>query len=349
MKLRIAMLSFAHVHANDYARQVQAHPEAAIQCIWDDDPARGQEAARAHGVPYETDLQKVLSSPEVDAVLINAPTRQHTELIMAAVQQRKHIFTEKALTITTADADTVVQAVHDSGIQFMISLPSRTTPETLFIKSALDQGLIGRVTLMRARIAHMAALDHWFHEGSAWFGDAAQAGGGALFDLGCHTVDLMRWFMGEPASVIAKVQNFSGAYDIDDSSAAVVEFKNGGLGILDVSWVQRVGPNPLEIYGTEGYVSRAVAPGQGLLLASKKLNIPGYPTGGIPTTIPAELPKALPTALQQWVSACLHGTATTISVVDGRNLTEMLVGIYAAARSHAEYHFAAHKIGAVGV
>src|SRR5439155_3620868 len=192
----------------------------------------------------------------------------------------------KALTVTTADADRVVQAVHDSGVRFMISLPSRTGADTLFMKNALDQGLLGKVTLMRCRIAHNAALDKWFHGGSAWFGDAAQAGGGALFDLGCHTVDVMRWFMGEPVSVIAKVQNFSGAYDIDDNCVAVVEFKNGGLGILDVSWVHRAGPNPWEIYGTEGYVSRAIAPGQSLLLASTKLEIKGLSSDWLPWITP---------------------------------------------------------------
>src|SRR5262249_33327605 len=195
----------------------------------------------------------------------NAPTSQHTELMLAAARAKKHIFTEKALTVSTADSDAVVKAVHENDLKFVISLPNRTTPETLFMKHAIDQGLLGKVTLMRARIAHNASLDHWFHDGSAWFGDSALAGGGALFDLGCHTVDVMRWFMGEPVSVTAKVQNFSGAYDIDDNCVAVVEFKNGGLGILDVSWVQRAGMNPMEIYGTEGYIGRSLAPGQSLL------------------------------------------------------------------------------------
>ncbi|MFL5805168.1 MAG: Gfo/Idh/MocA family protein, partial [Roseiflexaceae bacterium] len=152
-------------------------------------------------------------------------------------------------------------------------------------------------------------------------------------DLGCHTVDIMRWFLGEPSSVIAKVQNFSGAYPIDDNSAAVVEFKSGALGILDTSWVQRVGPNPLEIYGTEGYIGRATAPGHGLILASQRLDVHGY-------ILPSELPAALPTPVQQWVSACLHGTPSTITVEDGRNLTELLEGIYTAARTHAEHPFA---------
>src|SRR5262245_60075066 len=330
--LRVAMLSFAHVHSDGYARQIQAHPEAVIQCIWDDDQARGRAAATKFGVSYERDLAAVLGRDDVDAVLIDAPTAQHTELLLAAAQARKHIFTEKALTVTTADADRVVQAVRESGVRFMISLPSRVAPDTLFMKDALDHGLIGKVTLMRARVAHMAALDAWFHDGSAWFGDEQQAGGGALFDLGCHTVDVMRWLLGEPVSVIAKVQNFSGAYPIDDNSAAVVEFKSGALGILDTSWVQRVGPNPLEIYGTEGYIGRSVAPGQNLLLASSQLDVKGY-------VIPTELPKALPTALQQWVAACLHGTPAAITVEDGRNLTQLLEGTYIAARTGAEHRF----------
>ena len=219
-----------------------------------------------------------------------------------------------------------------SGVQCVVSLPSRCAPETLFIKDALDRGLLGRVTLMRARIAHSAALDKWFKGGSAWFGDASLAGGGALFDLGCHTVDIMRWFLGEPASVIATVHNTSGAYDIDDNSAVVVSFKSGAIGILDTSWVQRSGPSPLEIYGTEGFIGRGMAPTPGIVMSSQKLGVDGY-------VLPSQLPKALPTPLDQWVAACLHGTPATISVDDGRNLTELLEGTYESARSGNRYHF----------
>jgi 1,5-anhydro-D-fructose reductase (1,5-anhydro-D-mannitol-forming) len=337
--LRIAMLSFAHVHANDYARQVNAHPEAVIQCIWDDDEKRGRDAATTYNVPYETDLEKVLSSPDVDAVLINAPTTQHTELLLAAARHKKHIFTEKALTVTTADADAVVKAVRESGVHFMISLPSRTRPDTLFIRNVLDQGLLGKITMMRARVAHSASLDHWFHDGSAWFGDKSLAGGGALFDLGCHTVDVMRWFLGEPVSVFAKAQNFSGAYPIDDNTVAVVEFKSGAIGILDVSWVHRAGPNPMEIYGTEGYIGRSLSASNDILFTSQKAQIPGV-TGNAYVT-PTRLPDALPMPFPQWVSAILKGTQPTITVEDGRNLTELLEGIYKSSDSGCEHRFGA--------
>ncbi len=329
--LRIAMLSMAHVHANGYADYVVKHAEAELVCVWDDDAGRRKAAAERYGVPVYDDIDKALA--EVDAVVVNAPTSQHPEVFKAAIRRGKHVFTEKALTVATRDADEIVKLVHESGVKFMVSLPSRTRPEILFMKDVLDKGLLGRVTLMRARIAHSASLDKWFHGGSAWFADAALAGGGALFDLGCHTTDVMRWFMGKPRSFIAKLQNFSGAYPIDDNSAAVIEFENGALGILDTAWVHRAGPNPYEIYGTDGYMSLGAAPGAGLVLNSAQLkagDIQGYIS-------PTNLPRPLPMPMDQWISAILHGAPMHITVEDGRNLTEMLEGIYTAARLGREH------------
>ncbi len=331
--LRVAMLSFAHVHANGYAQHVVDHPEAEIVAIWEDDEGRGQAATERFGVPYEMDLEKVVSRDDVDAVVINAFTSQHPWVMKTALKYGKHIFTEKALCVKTEDADEIVKAVNESGIKFMISLPSRTRAETLFMRHVLDAGWLGDITMMRARVAHNAALDHWFKGGSAWFADAELAGGGALFDLGCHTVDVMRWFMGKPKSVVAKINTYSDAYPIDDNSVIVVEFESKALGILDTAWVQRSGPNPMEIYGTKGYIGRD--PSGGLLLRSTELE----PEGIQGFIKPARLPDNLPMPMDQWVSAILHGTDMTITVEDGRNLTEMLERAYQAARTGKEVQF----------
>jgi len=331
--LRIAMLSFAHVHADGYARHVIDHPEAKLEMVWEDDAGRAKAASEKYQVPVLTDLEEVLSSPNVDAVVINAYTSQHRNLMVAATRHKKHIFTEKALAVSTKDADEIAAVVHQSGIKFMISLPSRTRPETLFMKQVLDKGWLGKITLMRARVAHMASLDHWFHDGSAWFADEKLAGGGALFDLGCHTVDIMRWFMGKPKSVISKIQQFSDAYAIDDNSAIVVEFENGALGILDTAWVHRAGPNPIEIYGTDGFVGRSFD--GSLMLTSTQLQ----PEGIAGQIRPTQLPDALPMPMDQWISAILHDTPMTITVDDGRNLTELLDKAYQSARGKCEVEF----------
>jgi 1,5-anhydro-D-fructose reductase (1,5-anhydro-D-mannitol-forming) len=332
--VRVALLGMAHVHARGYAESVQKNPDATITCVWDDDPQRGQPAAEQYGAPYVSDLSAAVTRDDVDGVVVNAPTSQHPEVIGAALDARKHVFTEKALTIRTKESDELVAKVRKSGVQFMISLPSRTRPETLFMRKALDDGLLGNITTMRARIAHSAALDRWFSGGSAWFGDAALAGGGSLFDLGCHTVDVMRWFLGEPESLTAMTSNFANAYDIDDQCVALIRFKSGALGILDVSWVHRAGPNTTEIYGTEGFVGTGY-PGLGLQLQSRKLPLSDF--DGV--VLPRSLPKALPSPLEQWINAVEKGEPMTITVEDGRNLTQLLEGIYTSAAEGREVKF----------
>lgn len=335
-KIGVALLSFAHVHANGYADQVRDHPDLITIAVWDENPVRGQAEAEKRGVPFYPELDAALAHPDVEAVVVCSPTSMHREILISSAQAGKHIFTEKALTITIEDAADVMRAVEDSGVRFMISLPSRTRPEILFAKKTIDDGLLGDITLIRARVAHMAALDRWFSGGSAWFAEEEKAGGGAFFDLGCHRVDVMRWFMGEPTSVVSQMTNFSGSYDIDDNMVSVLSFRNGAIGILDVSWVHRHGPNPLEIYGSEGYLGVETSPsGPRIQLISNRI-VQGDYAGCI---LPSKLPPALPSPMNQWVSSIKEGTIPTISIYDGWALAQMMTNCYRAAREHREITF----------
>jgi predicted dehydrogenase len=334
--VRVGMVSMAHVHARGYAEQVKSHPDAELVAIWDEWPERGQEAAQHYGVPFIADLDQMLALEGLDGVVVDAPTNIHHEVILKAVKAGKHLFTEKALSITTAESDEIVAAVEASGIRFMISLPSRCTPEILLLRQVVDEGTIGDVTLMRARIAHSAALGGgWFSGYSQWFADAVAAGGGALFDLGCHTVDVMRWLMGAPKSVSAKMNSFTGRYpDVDDNAVAVVEFETGALGILDVAWVHSAGPNPIELYGTKGFAGIRGLNGRPTLVSQEATY-----AGRSGELLVGALPQALPTPMQQWVAAVKDGSAMTITVRDGRNLTELLEGIYRSAREGKSIDF----------
>jgi predicted dehydrogenase len=333
--VRIAMLSFAHVHANGYADQVVREPNAEMVAVWDDMPERGKPAAERFGVPYVQDLDELLSRDDVDAVVVNAETSKHREVMVPAAQAKKHIFTEKALSVTLEDSKAIAQAVKDAGIVFTISLPSRTSSEFLFMKEAVSNGWLGDVTQMRARVAHSAALDKWFSGGSAWFGDKTLAGGGSLFDLGCHTVDVMRALLGKPKQVTALTSNFANAYDIDDICIALVEFESKAIGILDVSWVHRAGPNTQEIYGTEGFLGRGF-PGTGLFIQSRKLS-----ADGVNGTIqPSNMPKSHPALMTQWIDKIEgRGGDPDTNIEDGVNLTELLEGIYDSADTGKAHQF----------
>jgi predicted dehydrogenase len=334
-KLGVAMLSFAHVHAEGYAKAVRDHPRTRIVAVWDELPERGKAMAERYAVPFEPDLDTVLRREDVGGVVVDAPTNIHQDIYFAACERRKPIFTEKAITVATKDADAVVRAVEESGIVFMVSLPSRTRSEVLWLKSVVDEGLIGDLTYIRSRIAHSAALDGWFGGDKAWFADPVAAGGGGLFDLGCHTVDVTRWLGGEPACVASRMNSFTKRYpDVDDNAVAAVEFRSGALAAMECAWVQRRGPSPIEVYGTEGYAAIGTLLGrpviQSTLVAEDDLD------GG---RHPKELPPALPAPFEQWVSAVLDGAPMTISVLDGRNLTELLEGCYVSVRENRAVSF----------
>jgi 1,5-anhydro-D-fructose reductase (1,5-anhydro-D-mannitol-forming) len=334
-KVRVAKMSFAHVHAESYANALHDHPRAALTVVWDELSERGRRMAERYGVPFEPDLETAVSREDVDAVAVDAPTNIHQDVYYAACRHRRHIFTEKALTVTTADADAVVAAVREAGVKFMISLPSRTRSEVLFLRKVVDEGLIGQVTLIRTRIAHSAALDRWFGGDKAWFADPVAAGGGGLFDLGCHTVDVTRWLGGDPASVISRMNSFSGAYPtVDDNAAAVVEFRSKALAVMECSWVQRAGPNPMELYGTEGYASIGTYAGRPVL-ESRKVPAEELEEGRYPKS----LPPGQPGPLDQWIAGILDDAPMTVTVEDGRNLTELLEGCYRSVREDRAISF----------
>ena len=320
--INIAKLSFAHVHARGYANQIQENPETELVAVWDEEEYGGKEAAEEYNVPFYSDLDEILDRDDVDAVVVDAITSDHPKVMIAAAEAGKHIFTEKALAITVDECDQIIDAVEKAGVKFMISLPTRCDPDLVLAKQVLDDGLLGDLTFGRGRIAHSAGLDKWFKGPSFWFGDAKRAGGGALFDLGCHRVDIMRWLMGEPKSAISKINNFTGNYPIDDNSVSVVEFANKALGIIDVSWTHRSGPNMLELYGTEG----SIVAGHGdLHFETRKLS------DDEKAEYIARCPGPPPSAMQQWVNNILRNEPMQITIQDGRNLTELMQAFYMSA------------------
>src|SRR5690349_15022837 len=106
-KLGIGLLSFAHVHARGYADQVRDHSDCEVAAIWDEDSERGKAEAEKRGAPFYESLDELLALPEIDGVVVNAPTAMHRDILVSAAQAGKHIFTEKSLTITLDEATEV--------------------------------------------------------------------------------------------------------------------------------------------------------------------------------------------------------------------------------------------------
>ena len=147
--MRVAMLGFWHVHAKDYAAEAQAHPDVEIVAAWDEDPTRGEAAAADLGVPFHADLAELLARPDVDGVIVTTRTTAHRDVIIAAAEAGKHVFTEKVLALTPAEAREIVDAAERRSVTLVVSLPRLAHGYTLAIRDILASGRLGAVTEVR--------------------------------------------------------------------------------------------------------------------------------------------------------------------------------------------------------
>jgi predicted dehydrogenase len=317
--MKIAMLSKWHVHAADYANQVKREGHE-IPVVWDEDEARGKAWAQELGCEYEKDLAKVLARTDVDGVIIDTETSKHREVMVAAANAKKHIFTEKTLAATKADALAIAEAVEKNGVIFTISFPQRTSPVVLYAKQIIDSGALGTVNTARFRNAHNGVSGNWLPD--YWYIEK-DACGGAMMDLGCHPMYIANYLLGDPAR-ITSIYNatFDKAVNagIEDNAVNVIEFKNKAIGIVETSFVTPVSPWAFEIYGTAGM----------LLATDHKVRISTAETRKYSGEFieVKNLPRPLPTPLQTWFNAIEKGDPVVFDMKAAIGLSELLEGAY---------------------
>lgn len=250
--MEIAILSFAHLHAWNYAQQVRQVPDARLAAIWDDNAERGWQAAQANGCLFEPDLDKLLAM-DIQAVIVTAENVRHKDLVLKAAAAGKHILCEKPIATTVADAETMIAACKKAGVQLMTAFPVRYSPPAIRAKQAIEAGRIGEVLAIKG--ANRGKMP------GGWFTDKAMAGGGAVMDHTVHVVDLIRWFLNkEIVSVYAEIGTRFHEIPIDDCGMLTMELEGGVFATLDPSWSRPPvyptwGDVTLEIVGTEGTIS----------------------------------------------------------------------------------------------
>ena len=316
--VHILMVSKWHVHAEGYAKAVAAEENAQITCVWDEDAARGKAWAQELGVPFEPDYATALARQDVDAVIIETATSEHKEVMIAAANAGKHIFTEKAMALTVADCKAIAQAVTENNVKFCISHPSITAPHIQYCKQLLESGALGHIHYMRMRTAHDGSSRDWLPK--YWY-DAEKAGGGAMMDLGCHPMYVAAYLLGKPVRIASMFNNSFAPGNVDDNAVSVVEFENKAIAVLETSFISPLSPTSFELLGTTG----AILWQDGKVRVRTAKDEDGW-------VILDKLPDALPTAMQMWLRGIEQGTPILFDVTRGIALTELLENAYRSDR-----------------
>jgi predicted dehydrogenase len=202
-----------------------------------------EEAAKRYG--YEkayTDWRQLIDDPDVQVFDNGGPNNVHAEPNIAAAKAGKHVISEKPLGRNAEECWEMWQAAKTAGIKHMVAFNYRFVPAVRLAKELIEQGKLGRIYHFRA-----CYLQEWIADENfpmVWRLDKSIAGSGALGDLGSHIIDLARFLIGEPKSVMALTKTFiternaDGKREkvtVDDAFVAAVEYENGAIGTLEAT------------------------------------------------------------------------------------------------------------------
>ncbi|MDR0271462.1 Gfo/Idh/MocA family oxidoreductase [Paenibacillus sp.] len=322
--IRIGKISYWHVHAWDYTKQAGAHPDAEIVAVWDENPERGKEAADQQGVVFYASLDEMLAQDNIDAVIVDAPTRMHRDVMLKAAAAGKHIFTEKVLASTLHEVNEILEAVNRSKVKLTVSLPRLNDGYTLAIRDILEQELLGQVTQVRVRLSHNGATAGWLPE---HFYNLEDCQGGALIDLGCHPMYLTRLFLQqEPVEVKAEYGYVTGK-EVEDNAVATLSTPSGAIGIVEAGFVNNFSPFCIEIHGTDGTILYGTPDDKLLIRTSRKED---YKDAWVELPIPG--PRK--SAFEQWIGHIQQDTNADENLAFAVELTRLMEAANQSAREH---------------
>jgi predicted dehydrogenase len=244
--LRWGILSTANIAIEKVIPGMRSAKRAEVLGIASRDRARADSTARQLGIPRAYgSYEELLADPDIDAVYIPLPNHLHAQWAIAAARAGKHVLCEKPLAMSAADAQAIVDAGRQAGVVIMEAFMYRQHPSWVAVRELVASGRIGR----------LAAVDSWFSyylEDPTNIRNIREVGGGALYDIGCYTVNLSRMLFGEePASVASTIVR-DPASGVDILTSALLVFPSG---VATFTCATRVEPDQrVSIYGTTGRI-----------------------------------------------------------------------------------------------
>ncbi len=218
--------------------------------------SRSEERGRAFSQRWDiahatTSMEEAINHPDTNVVVVGLPNHLHEEAIALAAAAGKAVLCTKPLARTAEEAKRILDSVEKAGVFAGYLEDLCYTPKTLKAIASVQNGAVGDVTWVRSREAHPGPH-------SAWFWDGRLTGGGAIIDLGCHCIEIIRNFVGKgnrPVELMCWTDTFVHPIDDEDNAIALIRFESGAIGQFEVSWTFRGGMDLRdEVAGTDGTI-----------------------------------------------------------------------------------------------
>ncbi|HMA23069.1 MAG TPA: Gfo/Idh/MocA family oxidoreductase, partial [Gemmatimonadaceae bacterium] len=232
---RIGLVGCGRISKNhfDAIRKVDG---LSLAAVCDTDAERARRAGEEQGVPAYRTLDDMLRASDdeapFDVVVVCTPSGLHSAHGSAAARAGKHVVPEKPMAISLTQADELVHACDEAGVQLFVVKQNRLNPPVQLLKRAVDKGRFGRIYMANVTVRWQRPQE--YYDAEPWRG-TWEFDGGAIMNQASHYVDLMQWLVGPVESVLAKTATQARRIEAEDSGVGLVKFRSGALGVIEVN------------------------------------------------------------------------------------------------------------------
>lgn len=322
----------AHLHAAALARL----PESEFVAVCDADLARARAFGERYGAGAFTDCSEMIRAAAVEAIAVCTPHPLHAAPAIAAINAGVHVLVEKPLASTVADCDAMIAAARRSGVTLGVVSQRRFFEPVVRMKRAIDEGKLGTPVL--GVVTMYSWRDEAYYRSDPWRGRWDTEGGGVLINQSPHHIDILLWLMGPVAEVAGRWANLNHPYiEVEDTAAAVLRFRSGGLGSIVVSLSQRPGIyTKIHVHGSNG-VSVGAETDTGATFIAGMSEAVAPPFNDI-WTIPGETADSGPSPFdparyherqaRDFLRAAIEHRPPAVTAEEGRAVVEVIEAIY---------------------
>jgi predicted dehydrogenase len=205
---------------------------AKLVAVCDKNEELAKKIAEEQGCDYYTDYLEMLKRDDIDVVDVCTPNGSHPKFVIDIANHKKHVLTEKPMSLKVDDGERMIQACKDNCVRLFVIKQNRYNPPIVKLREAIDKGRFGKLFIGNITVRWTRPQD--YYDQNEWHG-SKDVDGGMLFTQASHHVDMLQWMMGPIHSVQAKVDNLNHNIETEDTAVAILKFKNGAMGVIEAT------------------------------------------------------------------------------------------------------------------
>ncbi len=252
-KVKWGLIGCGDISRKRVAPALRDSPNSELVAVSRANSDLAESFARQFGARrWYADWRELLADNDINAVYVATPVHLHAGQTIAAAEAGKHVLCEKPMAMNVTECDQMISACGTANVKLGVSYYRHFYPVIDRIKSVIGAGEIGQAVL-----AQMNAFE-WFNpevaEPRSWLVKKEFAGGGPMFDFGCHRIEVLMNIFGPISRTTGLTANVLFRRDVEDTAAALFGFNQGKFGVLTVTHAAQEGQDTLDIFGSDGAI-----------------------------------------------------------------------------------------------